>query len=1015
MAAKSILSPRRRFFRRCRLYFRRFRIAVWLLILAIVGGLIYLNQVGLPDFAKRRLVEMLRERGLDLQFSRLRLRWYEGVVADNVRFGKVDDPFGPHLSLAEVQLQLNLRALSKLHAQIDGVVLRQGRLVWPVAGPEQSPRQLSIDNIQAKLRFLPGDLWAMDNFHAQFAGANIQLSGILTNASELRDWRFFQPDQTTPAGVWQNRLRGLADTLDNIHFTSPPELKLILQGDVHDLQSFTLRLGLSAPGAKTPWGNVSEGLFTARLLPATSGSLSHAYLALEAARTETSWGVATNLNATLSLALQPSNTNLIQADLALAVKQVCSLWGNTSNAVLTAQWTHAFANPTPISGQGDFRCDLLETTNRWKARKVRATVGFARAETNAESLNLGWKEEALLKQYAATWNSILEGIEVPNLVVDQVSCSGTWNAPELSITNFQARFDRTHLEGAAGLDIAARALHGHVSSDVDPNRFAPLLAEAGRQWLARIAWNSPPVLNAEATLTLPAWTNRQPDWVTDIQPTLTLQGEFGLPQGGAYRGVEIAAAHAHFSYSNQCWLLPDLVIDRPEGRITVEHRADDRTQQFYWHVHGTADVNIFRPALDVEARRGLDFFTFTQPPVVDAEIRGRLNHLESIHLQGHVELTNFTFRGESINGLQTDVEFTNLVLRLTQAHLQRGSGYMSTDGLTADFNARKVYLTNGFSTVEPQAIARAIGPITARTIMPYRFSQPPTGRVDGVIPMEGDEAADLHFDLIGGPFRWWKFNLPRIAGHIHWLGKTVSLSNVRADFYGGDATGFAHFDLSPEKGTDFQFSLNVSNAILQNLMADLSEQTNHLEGRLSGTLVITQANDAQPENLQGYGYVDLRDGLIWDIPLFGIFSPVLDSIVPGLGNSRASAATGSFMITNAILQSDDLDIDATTVRLLYRGTTDLEGRVNARVEAELLRDMWMIGPVVSKVLRPVTKMFEYKVTGTLADPKTEPVYLYILPKVLSFPFHPIRTIKDLIPGHFSWGRTKAPSPEMPAD
>jgi len=96
---------------------------------------------------------------------------------------------------------------------------------------------------------------------------------------------------------------------------------------------------------------------------------------------------------------------------------------------------------------------------------------------------------------------------------------------------------------------------------------------------------------------------------------------------------------------------------------------------------------------------------------------------------------------------------------------------------------------------------------------------------------------------------------------------------------------------------------------------------------------------------------------------------VLDSIVPGLGSSRASAGACSFVITNAVIRSDDLEIEASTVRLLYRGTVDLDGEVNARVEAELLRDMWVVGPLVRWAFWPVTKTFEYKVTGTLTEPR----------------------------------------------
>ena len=77
--------------------------------------------------------------------------------------------------------------------------------------------------------------------------------------------------------------------------------------------------------------------------------------------------------------------------------------------------------------------------------------------------------------------------------------------------------------------------------------------------------------------------------------------------------------------------------------------------------------------------------------------------------------------------------------------------------------------------------------------------------------------------------------------------------------------------------------------------------------------------------------------------------------------------------------------------------------------------MWLVGPVVSTVLWPVTKVFEYKVTGSLGDPKAEPVWL--VPRVMllpfQFPFHPIRTLKGLFPEDRSSSGTNAPPLNSP--
>jgi hypothetical protein len=375
------------------------------------------------------------------------------------------------------------------------------------------------------------------------------------------------------------------------------------------------------------------------------------------------------------------------------------------------------------------------------------------------------------------------------------------------------------------------------------------------------------------------------------------------------------------------------------------------------------------------------------------EIRGRGQDIDQLGATGHLSLSNFTFRGESFGSVDTQIEYTNRWVRFLKPQIDIASHPVKADGVAVDLKAEFVYLTNGFSTAEPMVIARAIGPHIARDIQDYQFTSPPMARVYGAIPLHGEEGADLHFDLVGGPFHWWKFTVPHITGHVHWFGLHLSLTNVQAEFYHGVAMGNADFDFPPGQPTDFRFGLNATNVLFQSLMADLSPGTNQPEGRLSGNLQVTKADTENWQSLFGFGDAHLRDGLLWDIPLFGVFSPVLNGIAPGLGNSRASAATTTFIITNGVVRTSDMEIRSTGMRLQYHGTVNLEGQLNARVDAELLRDMWLVGPLVSTVFWPVTKLFEYKVSGTLSEPRTEPVFM--VPKILLMPFHPLRTLKGL--------------------
>lgn len=997
----------RRFWRRCRIYFRRVRITVWFLVLLVLGAALYVNQVGLPGVLKRPLVERLRARGLDLQFSRLRLRWYHGIVAENVRFGRVD-PESPHLTASELQVRLNYQALSHLKLQLEAVVLRQGELLLPVLQTNLGRQQLTVSNIQTELRFLPGDEWALDNFKAEFAGATVRLSGIVTNASVVRDWKFIKQKQqeTGPSAQrWQQRLNRLADQLQRIHFSAPPELVLDVRGDARDLQSVGVLMLLAAPGAETPWGEVDQGRFSARLYPADTNRYSRAKIELEAKHAGTRWGEITNL--VLELNLNSTETSdLIEGKLKLEADQVHTPWGSGTNGIFQAHWMHSMTNPIPFSAEG--HCAFRSVETRWGKAQGLQLGAMLRRPTASERLepldpSVGWWTN--LEPYLLNWNCQAEAVDAFQIQADGLSCGGNWRAPELAVTNLHAVLYKGSLDGRAHFNVTTRELETSLASDFDPHRISALLTEGGRRWLEQYEWSKPPILQAQARVTLPAWTNHDPDWRAEVLPTLRLAGEFTLPERGSYRQVPVDAAHSHFIYSNLSWHLPDLTLRRREGTVQAEHRASDLTKDFYWHVNGAVNPEVLRPVLGPGEQRGLNLFTFTQPPSIDAEVWGRFHEPERTGFKARVAVTNFTFREEAISSVVTAMRYTNQLLEFFGPSIECGTQHVRAEGLMADLKAQLAYLTNGYSTADPLLIARVIGPKIAEAIEPYQFLRPPAAHVFGAIPLRGEEGADLHFYLDGGPFHWWKFNLPSISGHVHWEGLRLSLSEMNAAFYGGHANGGAEFAFPRGGPAEFHFALTTTNTLLQALMADLV-RTNHLEGRLTGNLDITRASVADWHSVNGYGNLDLRDGLIWDIPLFGIFSPVLNGIAPGLGNSRATAGTCSFVITNGVLFSNDLEIRAATMRLQYRGTVDLEQRLNARVEAELLRDMWVIGPLISTVFWPVTKLFEYKVAGTLHEPKMDPVF--IVPKLVLMPFHPFRTLKGLLPED-SGSRTNSPS------
>ena len=980
--------------KRFRVIFRRCRITMLVIILALVGFVLYLDRVGLPDFIKNPLVEKLHERGLDLQFSRLRWRITHGIIAENVFFGRTNDVASPQLTLKEVQLRLDYAALLKRQFQVESLQLRQGHLTLPVVSSNGPPRQLSIENIQTDLQLSTNDVWELNNLQAQFGGANIELSGTLTNASVIRNWKYFHGKPAAP-GTLQARLRRVSDTLEQIHFTAPPRLKLDIRGDALKMENIVVRLYVQAPGADTAWGTANGFKCYVLLAPPKTNELSRAEINFHAADATTRWAATTNLAFTLHLFSSPQDTNIVHADLDLTADTAQSRSNRADNIHFTAQWFHSLTNPIPLSGEGQLQGANIVT--EWgSAKQFQATAALL-PSTNAPVTGDNWAWWNKLARFPLNLEFSAKQVHAPQLDIQEIACSGQWRAPDLTIDKLSSRLYSGGVDANAHLNIDTRAATFTVASDFDGKKIAPLLTPMAQEWLANYSWDRPPQIKADGSLILPSsvWTNHHPDWRGELRPTLQLNGQFHVA-GGAFRGIRALNADSHFTYSNMCWRLPDLVATRPEGRLNLVHVSDERTKDFYFHFHSTIGPEAARPLLDASQQRVFEFFSLSQPPIIDGEIRGRWHDPETISGKALVTLTNFTVRGGHADSFQSGAEYTNHVLQLLYPRVQVATNQLLTaDSMKLIFDQRIIYVTNGFSTAEPTPVVHAIGPHAEHAIEAYQFLKPPTVHVEGIIPMRDPHDADLHFDVAGNDFLWWKFQVPRISGKIDWVGEHLAVRDVNSDFYLGKASANATFDFLTNHSANFRFEVVASDANLHLLAKDLMDgKTNKLEGLLNARLEVTSANTADWQHLYGAGRADLRDGLIWEIPIFGVFSPALDTIMPGLGSSRARQGSATFTITNGVINSEDLKIETLMARLRYWGTMDLQGTVNARMEAELFRNTWVVGPVLSLALWPVSKTFEYKITGTIHKPKSDPVFV---PKILFFPLHPVQTIKDMIP------------------
>src|ERR1017187_1359130 len=312
------------FWRKCRIAFRCVRFTVWAAVLLALAAFAWFNVVGLPGFLKTRLVAALHERGVELEFTRMRLRRVRGLICDNVRIGAAQNSGGPVLTAREVQLRVNYPALLHRRLQVDGLVLHQGNFMLPL-----SPTNfLALTNLQTELRFEVDDTWVLDQFRAELHGASLSLGAEIAHAPEFRNWKMFTGRKTGDYGTTQSSLKNFSDTLEQIHFQGRPQLNARLNGDARDVHSITLNVNARAPGVQTPWFSAQDLQFAARLsAPADAPE-----------KIDPAWSFSTNLQP-FRLEWTARGTDLKSAGLDAGAVECNGLWSAPELAVtkLSAQ------------------------------------------------------------------------------------------------------------------------------------------------------------------------------------------------------------------------------------------------------------------------------------------------------------------------------------------------------------------------------------------------------------------------------------------------------------------------------------------------------------------------------------------------------------------------------------------------------------------------------------------------------------------------------------------------------
>jgi hypothetical protein len=1011
-----------------RVAFRWCRIVVLLVVTFAVGLILWSNIYGVPGFLERAIRNEVQRRGIQLDFRKLRLKGFRHLIARDVHF-QSGPTNAPTFTAREAEFIVDYERLRSGQLELSGIRLSAGRLTLPL----EESKSLVVSNINTEVNFGAGDAIQVMDFSAEALGARAQVSGEVKNPGKFH---FASAGDTSTTNAWQRHLLDVVEVAEQLQFKETPELKISLQADGADIAGTWATVTLRSGEATSRWGTFDQLQMTSSIGPAASNNAVRGNFLSEISGFQSQFGMVESLRVEGETLWGQGMERLLTNSVHLQSTGMSTRWFRFSNAFATlTSWQEETNSPIrstvhlstgPIESSGarigtnTFTAELIhplpfKTPAAWLALLMSRVPPREAAQNelsgtwriDSGAVNAGPAEIAALHlsgelrtkrgrpnsvlslvRIETPWQLAATKIRAGEIEIGEVQAGGDWSFPNLSVTNLDAKLYGGYMKGTAGLNFTSREISARTESQFPYEKLSTLLDKPVQRWFSQFEWEKPPFVESELAARFPPWTNV---WKTaDVAKTLRIDGRFD--GGGKFRGVPADRAESHFHFTNFTWTLPDLVITRPEGQARVQYSGNVTNGDFRWKVESSIDPAVIKPVFPREQQPALEVLKFAQPPLLRAEATGNWDDEKRLGVNASLVATNFFVKEQAFSDLSTEILITNGLIHLSNVVAHRGKEEVRAPYVQVDLPGEVMFVTNVVSTMDPYIAMSLIGEDAYKAIDPYRFAVVPTVRVNGTVPLRHFSKADLRFEVAGNEFTFWRFRMPNLVGDVHWKADHISFSNVTANFYGGKAKWSGYFIIDhSDDSANYSFSAYTTNTELKYLVADLTGQTNAPEGLLDGELMITSANSANERSWNGSGKASIRDGFLWNVPVFGIFSPVLDGIAPGLGSSRVSSGGGTFTITNSVVYTRDMQVRAQGFRLSYKGQVDLDGKLDALVEAQIFRDAWIVGKLFSIALWPVSKAFEAKVSGTVDAPKTD---LRFVPKFLLAPFRALNALGD---------------------
>lgn len=534
-----------------------------------------------------------------------------------------------------------------------------------------------------------------------------------------------------------------------------------------------------------------------------------------------------------------------------------------------------------------------------------------------------------------------------------LSAAAEWNNQQLNIAHCEWSDAMGSFAGRANWNVQGSRVICQARSSLDLRAF--LGAFSLDEPLAGIEFQAPPAVEVSGSVNFGSDRFR-PDIIGHVA-----FGRF------TYKKAPFSDLTADFSWDGERTLVRDLRLRHQSGQI----RADllDAPADFRLNFESTIVPEALRGIAPPEMNEFLRQWEWQRPPAIRLAIRGQNHNPGTWKGDGTVILGRSRFRGTWMNSADTKVHFADGALTCEDLHVTRSEG-SGTGSFTYDFKNHEVRISNIKSSLNPAEVIFWIDPKIWNTVVPYKFRRPPSVTANGLYQFRGGKNTRLEVKVDGTNGMDYVFlgkTLPfdRISARLLFTNDRLQINDLRGALLSGALRGNADISLAKN---DPRYRANISvSEINFPLLTDLYYNYKTALGLLNGTYDFTGLG-SDPRTMRGRGKVEVTNGDVFAIPIFGPLSGILNRILPGSGYSIAHQATANFKVDEGIIRTDDFDADGTLFSMLGHGNIHfLDDKLDFNVRLN------MKGPGV--VLTPVYKLLEYAGTGSLKKPDWRPAVL----------------------------------------